>query len=118
MFQYDNPYLESDWRHEADARELAQLDADRRDMQETPPPVITLRSTVDEKCCDNPGNFTVTQSFQTDSETGYWEPNYFRCGGCGTLICEEDYAALVELSERRLRMLEKKPKKPGKKAAA
>jgi hypothetical protein len=34
MFLYDSPYLESSWRHEADERELAELDADRRDMQE------------------------------------------------------------------------------------
>ena len=44
MFQYDSDWTEQDWRHEADARELAQLDADRRDMAETPCPedLITL----------------------------------------------------------------------------
>lgn len=34
MFLYDHPYSEQTWRHDADARELAERDADRRDMQE------------------------------------------------------------------------------------
>jgi len=37
-FEYDNDYTEADWQYEAMAQELAELDADRRDMQETPCP--------------------------------------------------------------------------------
>ncbi len=38
MFTYDHDYTETDYRYEADTRELAALDADRRDMEETPAP--------------------------------------------------------------------------------
>lgn len=34
MFLYDHPHTEQAWRHDADARELAERDADRRDMAE------------------------------------------------------------------------------------
>ena len=49
MFQYDNDYTESNWRHEADARELAELDRDRRDMRETPMPPIQMRLNLTEE---------------------------------------------------------------------
>lgn len=104
MFRYDPDYTESDWRHEADARELAELDADRRDMQEYPPPPLQLRlNPIEEKCCENPTSFHLAPSFEPDYETGYDAPIYFRCDGCGNLICEEDYAAIVEWSERQSR---------------
>ena len=38
MFQYDNDFTYDEYRYEADARELAARDADRRDMEETPAP--------------------------------------------------------------------------------
>lgn len=44
MFFYDNEYTEADWRHEADAQELAMLDADARDMQEYPAPLSAMES--------------------------------------------------------------------------
>jgi len=43
MFLYDHPHSEQTWRHDADARELAERDADRRDMQEYPEHLETLR---------------------------------------------------------------------------
>lgn len=102
MFTYDNDYTESDWRHEADARELAELDADRRDMQEYPAPPLQMRLIVPvENCCDDPANFRLAPSSEPDYSTGYAEPAYFRCEGCGNLICEEDYAVLVEWTERQ-----------------
>lgn len=105
MFFYDNDYTFDEWQHEADARELAALDADRRDMQEYPAPPLQMRlSLIEEKCCDNPGNFTLAPSFQPDYETGYTDSQYWRCGGCGNLICEEDYAALCEWTERQERL--------------
>jgi hypothetical protein len=44
MFRYDTDYTEADWRHEADAAELAMLDADARDMQEYPAPLSAMES--------------------------------------------------------------------------
>ncbi len=38
MFQYDSDFTYDEYRYEADARELAARDADRRDMEETPAP--------------------------------------------------------------------------------
>jgi len=43
MFSYDDDYTEADWQYEAMAQELAELDVDRRDMQETPCPEDRLR---------------------------------------------------------------------------
>lgn len=113
MFQYDNDYTEANWRHEADARELAELDRDRRDMRETPMPPIQMRlNLTEEKCCDNPGNFTLQASFDLDPDTGYWSDSFYRCGGCGNLICEEDYAALSEMEERRRHLAEIMKREP------
>jgi len=46
MFYYDDAWTERDWQHEADARELAELDADRRDMAEYPAPesLVTMEN--------------------------------------------------------------------------
>lgn len=46
MFTYDDEYTEQDWMYEADARELAELDADRRDMAEYPAPesLVTMEN--------------------------------------------------------------------------
>ncbi len=44
MFRYDDDYTEADYRHEADAQELAMLDADARDMQEYPAPLSVMES--------------------------------------------------------------------------
>ena len=102
MFTYDNDYTESDWRHEADAAELAQLDADRRDMAEYPAPALQMRlNPIKEKCCENPVSFHLTASYDRDLDTGYWSEDYYRCDGCGNRICQEDYAALVDWSERK-----------------
>lgn len=119
MFHYDNDFTEIEWRHEADARELAQLDRDRRDMQEYLPPPLQMRLTLTpENCCDNPANFTLAQSFTPEYATGYLDSGYFRCI-CGNLICEEDYAALVEFADRqKLKVIEKIAAKHDKQEAA
>lgn len=105
MFRYDHPYTELDWRYEADARELAELDRDRRDMQEYPAPPLqmplpfTPPTPQVELCCNNPANFTFSPAFGFESETGYPEEAFYRCV-CGNLICEEDFAAISERFER------------------
>lgn len=44
MFRYDSDYTEATHQYEADAAELAMLDADRRDMQEYPAPLSALEA--------------------------------------------------------------------------
>lgn len=44
MFYYNTEYTELDHQHEADAAELAMLDADARDMQEYPAPLSVMES--------------------------------------------------------------------------
>jgi len=102
MFKYDHEWTELDWRHEADARDLAALDADRRDMQEYPAPPLQMPlpfTPPSEKCCDNPANFTFSPAFGFESETGYPLESFYRCT-CGNLICEEDFAVICEWYER------------------
>jgi len=101
MFTYDPEYTESLWRHEADARELAELDADRRDMAEYPAPALQMKlNAVEEKCCENPANFTLVVSYDRDPETGYSAESFYRCESCGNRICQEDYASLIEWQDR------------------
>lgn len=114
-FYYDNEFTEQDWRHEADARELTALDADRRDMQEYPAPPLQmeLKFTPAPRCCENPANFTLSVGYDAEPETGYADSMYYRCQVCNELIAEEDYAALVEWNEREKvrEMPATKPKK-------
>lgn len=101
MFLYDHPdYTESTWRHEADTLELAMLDADRRDMQEY------------KVCCENPLSFTIHQSLDLDTDTGYSEGPCYSCNECGSVIGEEDYAAIVAWSERRPILVRSEPRQP------
>lgn len=57
MFTYDSDYTESTWRHEADIHELAELDRDRRDMQETPSPPLQMK--LNFVCCEVCGIVTA-----------------------------------------------------------
>ena len=112
-FYYDNEFTESQWRHEADTRELSALDADRRDMQEYPAPALQMKLLLEPPCCDNPANFTLSPGYDAEPETGYADSMYYRCQVCNELIAEEDYAALVEWTEREKvrEMPATKPKK-------
>jgi hypothetical protein len=67
---------------------------------EAEPERIARRSPIEEPCCTNPANFTCVPSLERDPDTGYFEGNSYQCGTCGTRICEEDYAALVEYTDR------------------
>jgi hypothetical protein len=112
VFTYDNEWTEQDWRHEADARELAELDADRRDMQEYPAPALQMKLLLEPPCCENPANFKLSPGYDGDWETGYPESMYYRCQVCNELIAEEDYAALVQWEElQRVREMPKNPRK-------
>lgn len=101
MFFYDNEYTEADHRHEADAAELAMLDAEARDMQEYPSPALQMRlNPIEERCCDNPLNFTFQAGIGRDPDTGYADEDTYRCLGCGYQMCVEDYASLMEWESR------------------
>lgn len=72
MFHYDDEWTERNWRHEADARELAELDADRRDMNEYPKPLTAMESAAAKKyllwgseCADDAGPIGMTPADPT-----------------------------------------------------
>jgi hypothetical protein len=60
-----------------------------------------LAPITEQKCCLDPGSFTLVQSLDRDMDTGYFTGNFYRCGTCGTSICEEDFAAIVAYEDSK-----------------
>lgn len=55
-----------------------------------------------EICCTNPASFTHHINLDVDPDTGYRGENFYQCSGCGSRICEEDYASLLTWAETRM----------------
>lgn len=112
MFNPDISSSELFWQRDSEVREMADsawddfqmLDWDR-DGEEPELERARRRSPIDDHCCTHPGNFTCIPSLERDSDTGYLKGSYYLCGCCGTRICEEDYAALIEYENRRLSLV-------------
>lgn len=118
-FNSDITSSEFYWQNDAAAREMAgnawdELQMMDFDMDGAEPELerARRRSPIEEKCCDNPAGFTCVPSLERDPHTGYLEGSYYRCVTCGTRICEEDYAALVEYTDRRLKLEELMEREP------
>lgn len=56
-------------------------------------------------CCDNPTNLKCQESFERDPDTGYFEGSFYRCIECGSVTCEEDYAALCHFEDWKSRQI-------------
>jgi hypothetical protein len=95
---------ETQWRDDADARELADLRREESEMREysLDEPITPFRRThpmpwnhdAGPECCENPQNFLFRTGYEIDPETGYRAENYFECVVCRSRIAEEDFSAL------------------------
>lgn len=112
MTRFNPDILSSElhWQNDAAAREIADSAWDELQMLdwgaegEDELERARRRAPIDSPCCLNPHGFVAVPALQRDPDTGYLEGTYYRCGNCGTRICEEDFAALAEYTERRMRL--------------
>lgn len=102
------------WQNDAFSRELAEDQHEALQMLdfELEPDPVRRRSPIEEPCCQHSQGFMAIPSLQRDLDTGYLEGTFYRCQSCCTVICEEDYAALCEYSERRLKLVELMEREP------
>lgn len=108
MLTYTKDYDESDWRRDADAREIISDRWDEIQIREPEPA---------RACCLKSESFTAQESLTRDPDTGYLEGSFYQCS-CGSIIDEYDYAAVVQFENNKVLVIEVTPEQPVKRERA